>query len=459
MTQNSIPQQGTSVGDASSSPYSADAWSLNYTALLSGWGRRANYGVILGLDAVGVNVLHSLDVQAIGGATVRLQIGAAMVRGTLYVNDSFTDFTVQANISGNPRIDTLIVRKDYVAQTIRALVLQGTPAASPVPPTLTQSATVWEIPIVDIAVANGFSSIATADLLPRQEFINVGDGTYDDNVLNNSGGELNDGDVVVWEIGGVGTRSVTTTTTLNSHRIAGVWRGRTANGQRGRMQTSGFGRVKIRSVGAGAVGSPIIADSTAKAARPLNDIAAGAKIGWFEIGKIMQQTSIGTALYFCHIDVRPPQGEDYILIQEIQTSGTNAGGFTSGADRTRTLNSLVVDTTGQVTLSTNQFTLPVGRYRYRLTAPAFGVDSHRALLFNVTGAGTVAVGTSEYSNGSSVQSRSEVEGIFTIGVATAYEIRHRCQTSRITDGMGKAAGFGTNEVYAQIELWRVNDKD
>lgn len=458
MTEYSIPQQGIAVGDAARAPYDADEWSLDYSASLTGFGSRANYGVLRGLFVPSAVRLFSLDVIAVGGAVVEMQPGSGLVRGTVYVNDAPLSLTVQANVSGNPRIDTVIIRKDYTAQTIRALILQGTPAVSPVPATLTQSAAQWEIPLADIAVANGFGSIVRADISPRHEFVNVGDGTYIDGIDNNSGITLEDGDIVVWD-NSTSARAVTTTTTLNSHRVAGVWRGRTADGVRGRMQVRGIGRVNVRNSIAAptSIGAFIIADSVATQARVLSNIAADTKIGFFAIGRMLEAVpSSTTRLLNCYIDVKAPQGEDYILLQEFTSSGVSAGGFTSGADRTRLVNSIAVDTTGQVTLVANQFTLSAGRYKYRASAPAVNVGMHRVVLHNITAGAALAYGTSENSANSG---RSELVGLLVLSASATFELRHRCGVTNGTDGRGQAAGFGGNEIYSQIEFWRINDRD
>src|SRR5690606_17627691 len=111
---------------------------------------------------------------------IELNVGAGVVRGTLYINDTLLPLTVQPNASGNPRIDTLVLRKDYTAQTVRAAIKQGTPAGSPAPPALQQDTSIWEIPVVNIAVANGFSVINQPDITTRHAFVNVGDGVYID---------------------------------------------------------------------------------------------------------------------------------------------------------------------------------------------------------------------------------------------------------------------------------------
>lgn len=148
--------------------------------------------------------------------------------------------------------------------------------------------------------------------------------------------------------------------------------------------------------------------------------------------------------------------QDYILLQEQQASGVDGGNFTSGDWRTRTLNTEVTDTAGICTLAANQFTLAAGTYQFYATVPAFRVDDHQAILYNVTDAETTIIGTSEH-NGSSdaaaIQTASVIAGEFTITETTTFEIQHQCQTTRNADGFGVGAGF-TTEIYTQVEIWR-----
>lgn len=146
--------------------------------------------------------------------------------------------------------------------------------------------------------------------------------------------------------------------------------------------------------------------------------------------------------------------EDYILIRDEKTQNTDGGSFSSGAWRTRTLNTEVVDTGNNASLSSNQITLAAGTYRCRIRTPGFSCLEHQAILYNVTDAATTLIGTSEYSSTSyPTESWSEIAGRFTIASSKAFEVRHQCNTTRATDGMGRAANF-TTEVYTIAEFWK-----
>lgn len=149
-------------------------------------------------------------------------------------------------------------------------------------------------------------------------------------------------------------------------------------------------------------------------------------------------------------------GGAYVLVRDEKANNTAGGGFTSGAWQTRTLNTESVDTGNIASLSANRVTLQPGTYRFRGSAPAYSVNTHKVRLQNITAGTTVAVGTNSVANATSGldMTRSEVTGVVTITVATAFELQHRCTTTKATDGFGLANNFSVVEVYATLEFWR-----
>lgn len=150
--------------------------------------------------------------------------------------------------------------------------------------------------------------------------------------------------------------------------------------------------------------------------------------------------------------------QQYILIREEQTNGTAGGTFTSGAYRTRVLNTTVQDTGGHVvSLSSNQITLAAGTYRIEVKAPARYVDNNKLRLQNVTDSATLLLGQNALAlSGTAALSgaTAHLSGRFTIAASKAIEVQHQCQTTRATDGFGNACSFGDTEVYTVVELWK-----
>lgn len=138
---------------------------------------------------------------------------------------------------------------------------------------------------------------------------------------------------------------------------------------------------------------------------------------------------------------------DYIQIEHQATSGTAGGDFTSGAWRTRTLTTEVVDTGSHASLAVNQITLSAGTYRFQAFAAASEVNNNQLRLQNITAGTTVQVGIVE--NAAAVNQHAVVCGRFTIAANTVFELQHQCSLTKLASGFGAAASFGT-EVYACI---------
>jgi hypothetical protein len=144
-------------------------------------------------------------------------------------------------------------------------------------------------------------------------------------------------------------------------------------------------------------------------------------------------------------------------ITDSQTSGTAAGTFTSGAWRTRVLNTIEDDPNSIVTLASNQFTLGAGTYLIQWSAPALVVQRHQTQLYDVTGAVSQALGTSEYADPTGgVQNRSHGFDIVTLTANNTFEIQHQCSATRNTNGLGTAATLGVDEKYAMVIIFKLS---
>ena len=142
-------------------------------------------------------------------------------------------------------------------------------------------------------------------------------------------------------------------------------------------------------------------------------------------------------------------------VQEEQTSGTNPGTFTSGAWRTRILNTVKTNEIIGASLASSQVTLPVGTYWAEWSASAYAVNSHQTKLANATDVTDIEPGSSEKSHTSDGSpTRSLGCARFTLAGIKAIELQHRCATTNATDGFGLPSSFGT-EVYAILKIWKV----
>ena len=145
----------------------------------------------------------------------------------------------------------------------------------------------------------------------------------------------------------------------------------------------------------------------------------------------------------------------YAIIGDEKSAGTDGGGFTSGAWRTRDLNAELSDPDGIVSISSNQFTLAAGSYLVVASAPALGVNNHKLKIYNITDSADVQIGTTEYAHASDYSTkRSFVSSRFTISGSKVFEIQHRCETTKATTGMGRGYSMSVVELFTLVEIYK-----
>lgn len=442
MTEISRPWDGISTGHAG--PYSSENWALSWRYMSARGAGYPNAGPLLGTGTAPNDGLK-VQAQSPAAAAVDVLIGSALVAGRWYLNDATKALTIAANASGNARIDTVILRADYSLQTVVLAVLQGTPAASPTPPTLTQTVGVlWEIPLADVAVANGFTSIANTDITPRSEWANAPHGSFLV-AQNNSGGTLTDGQVVIWDT--TADRAVTTTTTVNHVRVAGVVRGRIANGAYGLIQTDGVGLVVVNA--ALARGTGLTTSSTA--GRAGSPGGSGSPLG--NIGVMLAASSGAGELVQCYINVVRRQ-TSIAVYSNRQNSGTTGPNYTNGTN-TAVLNTEVSDPDGIGALSSNQVTIQPGYYKVTgwIAFDPLAARQARALIYDVSGASNVIIGLNAQGTTALTIWAAMVEGYLTVSTPSAYELR--IWTSGNFGGATAAVTSGDQENYAQLTFERL----
>jgi hypothetical protein len=169
----------------------------------SQWARNIGEGV------KGSPATSDLLVTAPGsGMTMNLAAGQALVRGHYYYNNTGSSLAISTANASNPRIDLVVLTLDPAANTIVASVLAGTPAVSPVAPTLTQTDTgTYQIALASVYVGAAVVNISQSNLTDLRTFIKAG---------ADLGNKVINGGFDVWQRGT--SISVTTTSTFTADR-------------------------------------------------------------------------------------------------------------------------------------------------------------------------------------------------------------------------------------------------
>ena len=155
----------------------------------------------------------------------------------------------------------------------------------------------------------------------------------------------------------------------------------------------------------------------------------------------------------------------YAIISDTKASNVNGGTFSSGAWRTRDLNTEIADADGIVSISSNQFTLQAGSYLIKFQSTGYHVHRHITKLRDITNSANKGYGIMVYSNTSNATSNiSHGMARVTISGATVYEIQHACQTTKSSNGMGLNTYIDTsgsytdntepNSVYTIVEIYK-----
>lgn len=141
---------------------------------------------------------------------------------------------------------------------------------------------------------------------------------------------------------------------------------------------------------------------------------------------------------------------DYAIFEEVQSSGVDAGTFTSGSWVTRTLNNTSVNVGTSITLASNTITLSPGTYYVTAIVPAYQVGAHQARFYNTTSTSTEILSTSV------VEGACILKGFVTVATSSNFQVQHQCSTTKATDGLGKGASFGENNIYTRICIMVIN---
>lgn len=143
------------------------------------------------------------------------------------------------------------------------------------------------------------------------------------------------------------------------------------------------------------------------------------------------------------------------FVYDGKANATAGGGAAGNTTQTRNINA-TFGSDDWITIGSDDFTVPAGKYTFDCYVPAYQVNDHRAYMYDVTNAlnytGTNAWASSTYEGGSS----SHIYINTTLTAAATYEIQHYTNTAQAANGLGVAVTDGNAEIYTYCTVvkWR-----
>ena len=158
------------------------------------------------------------------------------------------------------------------------------------------------------------------------------------------------------------------------------------------------------------------------------------------------------------IDVSVGLNYPFLHVQDQRPSNTPGGDFVKDIWQTRILNTVLTNTISGASLSSNRITIPAGTYYIVAYGVVYMVNAHKTKIRRITAAAAdLLIGMSGHAASTDAgDGFSVVRGRFSCGGTIAIELQHRCSTTFNTYGVGPQCNFGVVEVYADVQIWKLN---
>ena len=122
----------------------------------------ANYYKDLVTSGVLLSSAEALQVRAGVNMTLSIGDGGAMIEGRWFRSKNGEQIVIPNANGANPRYDRVVLRCDYSDRNVYFHVISGTPAVSPVPPSVVRDGTFYDLSLAVIMVNAGATSISQA---------------------------------------------------------------------------------------------------------------------------------------------------------------------------------------------------------------------------------------------------------------------------------------------------------
>lgn len=158
------PADGSGVGDASIASYDAATEFAGVLRSISGSGARVNQGGVF------FGELGNLAATSVGTSPVTIATGRAIAYGTWYENTAPVNVGIPTPVSST-RVDLIVLRKSWAAQTVRITRIAGTEGAG-VPGMIQSVGTTWDVPLASASI-NTSGVVTVTDLRETGSILGV----------------------------------------------------------------------------------------------------------------------------------------------------------------------------------------------------------------------------------------------------------------------------------------------
>ena len=148
------------------------------------------------------------------------------------------------------------------------------------------------------------------------------------------------------------------------------------------------------------------------------------------------------------------------IVSDEKSAGTDGGDATSGAWRTRVLNTLSDPDSIGIALNNDKFKLPPGKYTVIAFSTFFSSTNHSKFRIVEDPDGTAGnIALSMVAKlGAGINTHIPLMGRIDIAVATDYEIQYRVEVTNNTVGLGSSTAIDSQvEIYSLIEIMRTSE--
>lgn len=145
----------------------------------------------------------------------------------------------------------------------------------------------------------------------------------------------------------------------------------------------------------------------------------------------------------------------YIRVTHVLPVGTGGGTALSGSWRTRTLNTLDIDTDSIASLSSSQIALPAGTYRIESTSHHSNSQNTATRIRRLSDSSILCQSVNIFI-AFSTTANSVISDQFTLTSSDEIILEYRVSSSLANTGLGNPVNYGQDELYAVVEIWQIS---